>query len=107
MFSGISTFGRLPYAQCLAAKSDVKYDIAFIGTCWPSLPIALPSSHLRQNREARETDMAELSLRCSFRHGYILPSRRTFRTLRHPPGISKVEPLVRCQPAVQDKSITL
>lgn len=31
VFSGISTFGRLPYAQCLAAKSDIKYDIAFIG----------------------------------------------------------------------------
>lgn len=31
VFSGISTFGRLPYAQCLSAASDAKYDIAFIG----------------------------------------------------------------------------
>lgn len=31
VFSGISTFGRLPYAQCLSPQSDVKYDIAFIG----------------------------------------------------------------------------
>jgi hypothetical protein len=32
VFSGISTFGRLPYYPCLASD-DVKYDIAFIGTC--------------------------------------------------------------------------
>lgn len=31
VFSGISTFGRLPYAQCLSPNSDAKYDIAFIG----------------------------------------------------------------------------
>ncbi|KAM0194928.1 hypothetical protein ACHAPC_000744 [Botrytis cinerea] len=30
VFSGISTFGRLPYSPCLATD-DVKYDIAFIG----------------------------------------------------------------------------
>jgi hypothetical protein len=30
VFSGISTFGRLPYFPCLASD-DVKYDIAFIG----------------------------------------------------------------------------
>lgn len=31
VFSGISTFGRLPYAQCLSPQSNAKYDIAFIG----------------------------------------------------------------------------
>lgn len=30
VFSGISTFGRLPYVQCLS-QSDVKFDLAFIG----------------------------------------------------------------------------
>jgi len=30
VFSGISTFGRLPYHPCLS-NHDVKYDIAFIG----------------------------------------------------------------------------
>jgi len=30
VFSGISTFGRLPYFPCLASE-DEKYDIAFIG----------------------------------------------------------------------------
>ncbi len=30
VFSGISTFGRLPYQPCLSRK-DVTYDIAFIG----------------------------------------------------------------------------
>ncbi|KAI9679570.1 MAG: hypothetical protein M1817_005592 [Caeruleum heppii] len=31
VFSGISTFGRLPYYPCLASH-DIKFDIAFIGT---------------------------------------------------------------------------
>lgn len=35
VFSGISTFGRLPYYPCLASD-DVKYDIAFIGTLVPT-----------------------------------------------------------------------
>jgi hypothetical protein len=30
VFSGISTFGRLPYFPCLASD-DEKYDIAFLG----------------------------------------------------------------------------
>jgi hypothetical protein len=30
VFSGISTFGRLPYVQCLSQR-DVKFDLAFIG----------------------------------------------------------------------------
>lgn len=39
VFSGISTFGRLPYAQCLSPQSDAKYDIAFIG-----MPSIVPPS---------------------------------------------------------------
>ncbi|CAN8106290.1 unnamed protein product, partial [Discula destructiva] len=31
VFSGISTFGRLPYSQCLHPENQAKYDIAFIG----------------------------------------------------------------------------
>lgn len=30
VFSGISTFARLPYAPCLASE-DIKYDVAFLG----------------------------------------------------------------------------
>jgi hypothetical protein len=30
VFSGISTFGRLPYFPCLASDEE-KYDIAFLG----------------------------------------------------------------------------
>lgn len=30
VFSGITTFGRLPYQQCLG-NPDIDYDIAFIG----------------------------------------------------------------------------
>lgn len=33
VFSGISTFGRLPYFPCLASDEE-KYDIAFIGMFW-------------------------------------------------------------------------
>ena len=36
VFSGISTFGRLPYWPCLIDDSE-KYDIAFIGTHPPYL----------------------------------------------------------------------
>lgn len=36
VFSGISTFGRLPYFPCLASE-DEKYDIAFIGQSCDSL----------------------------------------------------------------------
>lgn len=32
VFSGISTFGRINYSPCLSTD-DVKYDIAFLGTC--------------------------------------------------------------------------
>ena len=37
VFSGISTFGRLPYYPCLASE-DEKFDIAFIGMkrCLPT-----------------------------------------------------------------------
>ncbi|KAI9774353.1 MAG: hypothetical protein M1840_004247 [Geoglossum simile] len=38
VFSGISTFGRLPYFPCLASDQE-KYDIAFIGTFGPQLHI--------------------------------------------------------------------
>lgn len=45
VFSGISTFGRLPYYPCLASD-DVKYDIAFIGTLG-SLPTFIPSPAIK------------------------------------------------------------
>ncbi|KAL8687745.1 MAG: hypothetical protein Q9218_006169 [Villophora microphyllina] len=35
VFSGISTFGRLPYFPCLASDQE-KYDIAFIDTTTPT-----------------------------------------------------------------------
>ncbi|PQE05817.1 Agmatinase 1 protein [Rutstroemia sp. NJR-2017a BVV2] len=38
VFSGISTFGRLPYSPCLATD-DVKYDIAFIDQELASAPL--------------------------------------------------------------------
>ena len=43
IYSGISTFGRLPYAPCLKDKS-IKYDLAFIGkkTSHESDTVTLP-----------------------------------------------------------------
>ncbi|CAP94104.1 Pc16g14340 [Penicillium rubens Wisconsin 54-1255] len=35
VFSGISTFGRLPYYPCLASDAE-KYDIAFLGQSTPA-----------------------------------------------------------------------
>ena len=37
VFSGISTFAKLPWVQCLARESDVPFDIAFLGA--PFVPI--------------------------------------------------------------------
>jgi hypothetical protein len=36
VFSGISTFGRLPYFPCLASD-DEKFDIAFLGSRYRSM----------------------------------------------------------------------
>lgn len=44
MFSGISTFGRLPYFPCLASDEE-KYDIAFLG----SLPKKIPKKGRRMS----------------------------------------------------------
>ena len=63
VFSGISTFGRLPYWPCLADDSE-KYDIAFLGAC-PCTILPSPSA---------------LTLaRGTLRHRNVLPPRRTFR----------------------------
>lgn len=40
MFSGISTFGRLPYFPCLASD-DEKYDIAFLGMSFPRYELSM------------------------------------------------------------------
>lgn len=59
MFSGISTFGRLPYQPCLSLD-DVDYDLAFIGSWFymdlPSsfvltqtkVPLSIPERHIGQ-----------------------------------------------------------
>lgn len=39
VFSGISTFGRLPYFPCLSSEAE-KYDIAFVGE-FDSVPMGL------------------------------------------------------------------
>lgn len=37
IFSGITTFARLPWVQCLTRERDVPFDIAFIGAPFVSL----------------------------------------------------------------------
>jgi len=56
VFSGISTFGRLPYFPCLASDEE-KYDIAFLGMMrqnmkrnpklisWPGAPFDTGTSY--------------------------------------------------------------
>ncbi|MCJ1437767.1 hypothetical protein MMC27_007154 [Xylographa pallens] len=46
VFSGISTFGRLPYFPCLASD-DEKYDIAFLGEA-----VCLQNSLSRMTKQA-------------------------------------------------------
>jgi hypothetical protein len=79
VFSGISTFGRLPYFPCLSSN-EVSYDLAFIG-----LSALLPglAHHLLTMR------------RCSFRHGDIISTRRSFWAFRYPARISTSESLVK------------
>src|SRR5947209_6861605 len=37
IFSGITTFAKLPWVQCLGKDRDAKFDIAFIGAPFVSL----------------------------------------------------------------------
>lgn len=46
VFSGISTFGRLPYQPCLSAPA-VNYDIAFIGMSHRTLARDTPYSQIQ------------------------------------------------------------
>jgi len=44
IFSGITTFAKLPWVQCLTKDKDVPFDIAFLGAPFVSL---LLSYHVR------------------------------------------------------------
>jgi len=44
IFSGITTFAKLPWVQCLTKEKDVPFDIAFLGAPFVSL---LLSYHVR------------------------------------------------------------
>lgn len=46
VFSGISTFGRLPYFPCLASDEE-RYDIAFLGECFLSCLLSSLSADFR------------------------------------------------------------
>ena len=85
VFSGITTFGRLPYVPCLHAK-DEKYDIAFLGT---TLHPYIPHPH-----QFPLTVHSHWSRR-PLRHRNILPARRTLRPLRNPPRFPPPKPVVR------------
>ena len=40
IFSGITTFARLPWVQCLTRERNIPFDIAFIGAPFVSLSIS-------------------------------------------------------------------
>ena len=40
IFSGITTFARLPWVQCLTRESNIPFDIAFIGAPFVSPSIS-------------------------------------------------------------------
>ncbi|KAI6712662.1 hypothetical protein JHW43_004793 [Diplocarpon mali] len=58
VFSGISTFGRLPYFPCLASD-DVKYDIAFIGGDLQEHP-SIPGPHTAQEHASARQEYAKV-----------------------------------------------
>lgn len=81
-----------PSPLCAVPRSQERREIRHCFHWYVSSPLSLG---LLNNHEARNLTWRALP-RCSFRHWYIVPSRRTFRSLRYSPGLSKVEPLVRC-----------
>lgn len=78
VFSGISTFGRLPYLPCLSSK-DINYDIAFIG-----------SSSVKWELGA----CANCQARCSIRYRHIIQAWCPIWAIWYSPGIPPSQPLV-------------
>lgn len=83
VFSGISTFGRLPYFPCLASD-DEKYDIAFIGT--QDQRVFPAQLHI--------TTLAKLKDRRPLRHRHFLQTRSPLRTQRHQTRFSPPQSVV-------------
>lgn len=79
VFSGISTFGRLPYFPCLASK-DETYDIAFIGNRSPQdrRPIYRADQH-----------------RCTIRHRHFIQTRSSIWPQRYQARFQTPQSLVR------------
>jgi hypothetical protein len=88
VFSGISTFGRLPYYPCLASD-DVKYDIAFIGTS---------SIHIC-SIEPNKVSTLKLTCRCPIRYRNFIPPRCPIWTIRNPSRFSPSQFIVRLHSA--------
>lgn len=82
VFSGISTFARLPYWPCLASD-DEKYDIAFLG----EQPC---HRHIRL--------WTDWSSRCTLRHRNLLSSRSAIWPQWHKTRFSPSQSIVRLHP---------
>ena len=80
VFSGIATFGRLPYTPCLA-NPDETYDVAFIGTALVWLA----------NMEFCSSFVWR---RCPVRYRHLLPTRSSFRPEWNPARFSSSQSLV-------------
>jgi len=77
VYSGISTFGRLPYRPCLSDE-NINYDLAFIG-------IHTHSTILNQWL---------IIPRRTLRHRHFVQTWRSFRTLRNQARFSPSQPVV-------------
>lgn len=106
VFSGISTFGRLPYFPCLASDEE-KYDIAFIGEFSLAVPHAVLTSNLRCTIRHRQYVDHCFSTIHVLKHGFEL-QRPTGRVLDSVPLASdKVPAASTSSMYLLDKSLPL
>lgn len=49
VFSGITTFAKLPWVQCLGKDKDVTFDVAFIGAPFVHIISSLSSAAVHEN----------------------------------------------------------
>jgi hypothetical protein len=77
VFSGITTFAKLPWVQCLTKEKHVPFDIAFLGAPFVSFGRSPP-------RAARRP----LTVSLFTGHRYIVQAGSTLRTRRYTRGIA-------------------
>ena len=87
VFSGITTFAKLPWVQCLTKEKDELFDIAFIGAPFVSSKLVNVSARLTR----------------SSGYGYIISAWSKVRSCRDPCWLPSPDPLwwLQCTPRSQ------